>query len=451
MKTWIHRRLPAAIAVLFSVWSPLRADTPPNVVLIFADDIGIETIRAYGGDYDTPNIDSLAENGVRFDQGHATPVCTTSRTRLMAGTYNFKHYKAFAHLDPELYTLPRYLKDAGYQTLVSGKWQLSGNGFYGGPGTYPNEAGFDEYFVWQVDRFLKGSRYWQPTLSDNGKAKTYCEDDFAPTLLNDYILDFIDRKRDQPLFVYYTSVLEHDPWTTTPDSLDATTTKEKFRGMMAYLDKMVGRVLQKLEEHKLIDNTLILFIGDNGTHPQIVSRRHGRQITGGKWHTKDSGTHLPFLMQWKSALPKGVVRGELAEVMDVFPTIASAVSQQTPNALDGLNLIPYAKGEIDHTRDWIFMHYDPQWGSDYFKSPMPSARFIFNDEWKLYGDNRFYQTAKDPLEAHPLSTEMLLGESLKSYRILKAQFDAMGDGPLKAPYINPPIQRPPVPEPDCDN
>ena len=85
----------------------LVAREQPNIVVILADDIGVETVSAYGSEYPTPHIDSLADNGIRFDQGHATPVCTTTRTRLLAGTYNFKHYQAFAHLDPNLYTLPK--------------------------------------------------------------------------------------------------------------------------------------------------------------------------------------------------------------------------------------------------------------------------------------------------------------------------------------------------------
>ncbi|MDG2169397.1 MAG: sulfatase-like hydrolase/transferase, partial [Opitutales bacterium] len=350
--------------------------SPLNIIVILADDIGVENIGAYGGEYHTPYIDSLAANGVRFDQGHATPVCTTSRSRLLAGTHNFKHYKAFAHLDPELYSLPRYLNDAGYNSVVAGKWQLAGNMEYGGTGSYPWDLGFDEHIVWQLERTLKGGRYWQPTFTENHNNKTYCKDDFGPTILNDYILDFIDRNAEQPFFVYYNPILAHDPWTTTPDSLDAETPKEKFSGMMTYLDKMVGRVLAKLDEHGLTENTLIWFIGDNGTHPQITSTRNGKPITGGKWNTKTAGTHVPYIMQWKEEMPAGIVKNGLVELLDVYTTLQSAVGHPNETELDGVDLIPYVKGEANHTRDSVFMHYDPQWGADYFNTPMPAARFI---------------------------------------------------------------------------
>ncbi len=436
---------PALTALCIALASHAE-DRPPNVVLIFADDIGIETVGAYGSEYATPHIDSLAQNGVRFDYGHATPVCTTSRTRLLTGTYNFKHYQAFAHLDPTLYTLPRYMKDAGYRTCVVGKWQLAGNMEYGGVGSYPSDIGFDEHFVWQIERTLKGSRYWQPTLSDNGVAKTYCKDDFAPTLLNEYLLDFIDRDPGAPFFALYNPVLAHDPWTTTPDSLDAKTPKEKFRGMMAYLDKMVGRLLAKLDEHALTENTLVFFIGDNGTHPEITSLRNGKPITGGKWHSKDAGTHVPFLAQWPNGIPAGRVRKDLVEVMDVFPAIAAAVGQPANTEFDGIDFFASKQ-----KREWIFMHYDPQWGSDYFNTAMPAARFLFDKKWKLYGDGRVYRVDRDPLEESPIDPESLKGARLREYKQLKSTFENMNDGPLKPGYLNKPLKGTiPPPNPDCD-
>ncbi len=429
-----------------------HSENRPNIVLIFADDIGVETIGAYGSEYATPHIDSLAENGVRFDYGHATPVCTTSRTRLLTGTYNFKHYQAFGHLDPDLYTLPLHIKTAGYRTAVVGKWQLAGNMEIGGTGSYPSDIGYDEHLVWQLERSLKGSRYWQPTLSENSIAKTYCPDDFGPTLLNDYVLDFIDRYHDQPFFIHYNPVLAHDPWTTTPDSLDAKTPKEKFRGMMAYLDKMVGRVLRKLDEHGLTENTLIWFIGDNGTHPEITTIRNGIPITGGKWHAKLSGTHVPFILQWTGELPAGAVRDEPVEVLDVFPTLASAIGAKSPVPLDGIDLLPYANGKKKETRDAIFMHYDPQWGSDYFQSVMPAAKFIFDKRWKLYGDGALFRIDRDPLEQTPIAINSLKGKDQRQYRKLRKQFDAMNSGPLKPPYLHRPLKGSvPAPSPDCDS
>ncbi len=444
------KRLATVTLGFLTLWNFALARDQPNIILIFADDIGVETIGAYGGEYPTPHIDSLAQNGIRFDYGYATPVCTTSRTRLLTGTYNFKHYEAFGHLNPDYYTLPLHIKTAGYKTVVVGKWQLAGNMEIGGVGSYPSDIGYDEHFVWQLERSLKGSRFWQPTLSEKGIARTYCQDDFGPTLLNDYLLDFIDRNHDQPFFIHYNPVLAHDPWTTTPDSLDAVTPKEKFRGMMSYLDKMVGRLIQKLDEHNLTENTIIWFIGDNGTHPEITSNRHGIPITGGKWHSKDAGTHVPYILQWKGKLPAGAVRDELVEVMDVFPTLAAAIGAKPPVPLDGIDLLPYAMGKKKEPRESIFMHYDPQWGSDYFQTAMPAAKFIFSKQWKLYSDGNLYRIDKDPLETNPIESGTLKGKDRRDYRKLKKQFDSMNSGPLKPPYLNRPLKGSvPPPSPDC--
>ena len=222
---------------------------------------------------------------------------------------------------------------------------------------------------------------------------------------------------------------------------------------MTYLDKMVGRVLEKLDEHALTEDTLIWFIGDNGTHPQITSMRHGKPITGGKWNTKTAGTHVPYIMQWKRQLPAGEVKHGLVELLDVYTTLQSAVGHPNKTELDGVDLISYTKGEVDQTRDSIFMHYDPQWGADYFNTPMPAARFIFNDSWKLYGDGRFYHTREDPLEETNLARADLTQESSQARQSLKEAFEAMNDGPLKPPYLNSGIEAKAVPLPDsaCDD
>jgi arylsulfatase A-like enzyme len=220
---------------------------------------------------------------------------------------------------------------------------------------------------------------------------------------------------------------------------------------MSYLDKMVGRVIRKLEEHNLSENTLIWFIGDNGTHPQITSNRHGIPITGGKWYSRDAGTHVPFILQWREKLPKGVVRDDLVEVLDVFPTLASAIGANSPVPLDGVDLLKISKKKKKKApRDSIFMHYDPQWGSDYFGKAMPAAKFIFDKRWKLYSDGSLYRIDRDPLEANPISVSDLKGKEHREYRKLKKQFDSMISGPLKRPYLNRPLKGTiPPPPPDC--
>src|SRR5690606_7828245 len=149
---------------------------PPNVVLLLADDIGVETVGTYGSEYATPRIDSIAGNGMRFDFAHATPLCTPTRVRVLTGRYSFENYVDFGILDPAETTLAHQLREAGYRTLAAGKWQLAGVDYEGDPpGATPAAAGFDEHLIWYIERSSRGSRYWQPRLVHDGDAVDHAE------------------------------------------------------------------------------------------------------------------------------------------------------------------------------------------------------------------------------------------------------------------------------------
>ena len=178
------------------------AEHKPNIVLILIDDFGYECVTADGGEsYRTPVMDRLAATGVRFEQCHAQPLCTPTRVQLMTGIGNKRNYTHFAHLDPSQKTFGNLLKDAGYATCITGKWQLS-NGFNG-----PAHFGFDEYCLWQLKR--RPGRYKNPGLEINGKLHDYTKNEYGPDIVSDYALDFITRKKDVPFFLYYPMMLTH--------------------------------------------------------------------------------------------------------------------------------------------------------------------------------------------------------------------------------------------------
>ena len=374
---------------------------PPNVVIILADDIGVETVSAYGGEYATPNIDSIGENGVRFDAAHATPICTPSRVRMLTGRFNYVNYQDFAVLPQGEKTLAHHFRNAGYRTLVSGKWQLAGTKDADDPlGTNPGDAGFDEHLVWYMQRKDKGSRFWGPKMFDGGVEHQYPETDYGPTVINDRVVDFIGRDDEKPFFVFYSMVLAHKPWVTTPITPDAEGNKERFAGMMGYMDLMVGRVLQTLRDNGLEENTLVFFIGDNGTHPDITTLRNGVPVRGGKWYTHDAATHVPFLVQWPGTVTQGRPSSQLTEVLDVLPTALEAVGLEIPDSADGYSLGPVLSGDGASGREWIFMKFDPH--ADYDESLSTRSRFIFDHDWKLYGDGRCYDLAADYMEENPV-------------------------------------------------
>lgn len=354
----------------------------PNIVLLLADDLGVEGINAYGGEYYTPNIDRLAREGVKFENAHATPLCTPTRVRMMTGRENAKSYQAFGYLDPTARTFAHVLKDAGYATAVVGKWQLTGNGYDGRIGATPQQAGFDESLLWQ-EKVLdaKGSRYWGPTLSRNGVNRIH-EGGFGPDYQTDAALDFITRNKDRPFLLYVPFMLPHAPWVTTPDSPNAKTDKDRFAGMVSYMDGQVGRIVDKLAELKLDKNTIVIFTGDNGTGRPITTYRDGAAVKGEKGLPTVSGTHVALVAKWPGRFPAGATRTGLFDLMDITPTLAGFAGAPLAAEIDGVDQGPVITGEKSAARDWIFQHFAPVW----IQEP---ARYVFDADWKLYGDGRF--------------------------------------------------------------
>lgn len=412
----------ACLVGLAGLGGARAAERPPNVVLILADDVGREAFGCYGGeDYATPEIDRLARDGVRFEQAHATPLCTPTRVMLMTGKYNFRNYTHFGYLDTRERTLGHLLREAGYATAIAGKWQLNGtyNDFPGSRDPrVPGQFGFDEWLLWQVTKEKEGKdgggeRYWNPPLEHNGRLipGEAQGEKYGPDLFADFLCDFMERHRERPFFVYYPMVLAHDVFVPTPDSrgpdfevargneqpTDAVARKANFVAMVAYLDKMVGRLRSKVEELGLAEDTLFLFTADNGTHPSILSRWRGREVRGGKGGLTDAGTHVPLVARWEGKTPAGAVVADLVDFTDFLPTLAEAAGVAVgPHAwVDGRSFLPQVLGRPGNPREWILCHYQPFWG------PAP-GQFVRDREYKLYGDGRFFRVGDDLEEKHDL-------------------------------------------------
>ena len=265
----------------FAFLNVLQAGDHTNVIVIMADDVGQECFGSYGSEqYSTPRLDQMAANGVRFTEAHSQPLCTPSRIKLMTGRSNAANYAAFSILDPKEKTIGQYFHEAGYKTAVAGKWQLLGATHYNERfrhrGSWPEQCGFDEHCLWQVDQL--GLRFWNPLLRVNGENKQFAVEEYGPTIVNQFVLDFISANKSEPFFVYYPMILVHNPFLPTPDSpSDRNRKKEKgdrqsnFEDMVAYMDKMVGRLIDHLASLELADDTLVLFMGDNG---RIKRSRH---------------------------------------------------------------------------------------------------------------------------------------------------------------------------------
>ncbi|XZE54400.1 sulfatase-like hydrolase/transferase [Planctomycetaceae bacterium SH139] len=396
----------------------------PNVVLIMADDVGWEAFGDYGGeDYRTERLDELCQLGVRFSHCYSTPLCTPSRVQIMTGKYNFRNYTHFGYLDPNEPTFGRLMRDAGYATAIAGKWQLNGlanrlPGF--NDNTRPHHFGFDEYLLWQLTKGKNrgsggGERYWSPVLEHNGNMLTVEQNEhkYGPDMMCEFVCDFMERKRDQPFFVYYPMLLVHDPFVPTPETIgerdrghDTNRPKprekqENFAAMVDYMDKIVGRIVDKIDSLGQLENTLIVFTADNGTHRTIESKWNGQTIRGGKGGTTDMGTHVPLIAYWKGRTPAGKVIDDLVDFTDFLPTLAELAGSDTGQTgdrgqLDGRSFLPQLLGQPGNPRQWVLCHYQPWWG------PEP-GHYARNQVYKLYRDGRYYRIPADLAEADDLA------------------------------------------------
>jgi len=421
----------ALLAVLSIVSGARAADRPPNVVLILADDLGYECIGANGGtSYKTPVLDRLAATGVRFTHCYAQPLCTPTRVQLMTGQYNVRNYTDFAEMDPKLKTFGNLFKDAGYATCVAGKWQL------GEAPKLPQKFGFDEAYLWHHMR--RPSRYRNPGLEIDGKPKDYRNGEYGPDVVSDFALGFIERNKAKPFFLYYPMMLTHGPYEPTPDSPDyggrGTTRRQRqrqgvtgvdphFADMVAYMDKLVGKLLAHLDRLGLRENTLVLFVGDNGTGKGTRSMMGDKVVMGGKGDLTEAGMRVPLIAHWPGHMTTaGKVCNDLVDSTDFLPTICEAAGVTVPAAwvLDGRSFLPQIRGEKGQPREWYYCWYAPRDGR--FK-----GEFAATAKYKLYRGGTLYDVANDPAEEKPLRAAALEGEAAAAAKTLRAALDRYKD------------------------
>ena len=412
------------LAVLAAVANvrPLPAADKPNLILIMADDLGYETIGANGGtSYRTPVLDKLATTGARFTHCYSQPLCTPTRVQLMTGLSNVRNYTRFGSMDPKSTTFAHLLKAAGYATCIAGKWQL------GRDPALPRTFGFDEYCLWQHLR--RPPRYANPGLEINGVEKDYTNGEYGPDLVNAYVLDFMARKKDGPFLIYYPMMLTHAPYQPTPDgnTWDPKAVGEQvnrdekhFGDMVEYMDKLIGKVVARLDELGLRDNTLLLFLGDNGTGRGTRSMMGERVVIGGKGTTTIAGMHVPLIANWPGRVVSGTVCSDLVDSTDFLPTLLEAGGEKVPSGLnlDGRSFFPQLRGEKGHPRDWIYSWYSPRQGDD-----MTVHEFAFDQHFKLYRSGEFFDLTRDSAEKQPLEVAALQGEAAAAAKQLQAALD----------------------------
>lgn len=417
---WLSILLLTVIGVSHSIGKPT------NVVLILADDVGFECFSSYGSEeYHTPRLDALAEEGIRFTNCHSTPLCTPSRVNLMTGKSNVFNYVDFGVFPKEEPTFANHFKEQGYKTAVAGKWQLlTADG-----GISPTEAGFDTYCLWNTPK-TERARYWNPSLERDGEILNLPDGSYGPTVVNDFLLDFIRKNKDEPFFVYNPLILPHNPFPVTPLSANPSETdnKQNFIDMVQYIDFLVGRIVDTLDELGLRENTLIVFTGDNGTNHVLSSELNGEKIPGGKGFTRDYGTHVPLIANLPGTIPSKQVNEDLIAFSDFFPTIvdAAGIERRAISNADGISFWPQCIGQIGTKRESIYGYYFPRPYSKKFDDMYNhwEVRYARDTRYKLYGNGSLHDTQVDVMEKSPIVPSEESSEAKNARKELQKTLDS---------------------------
>ena len=468
-------QIPALLA-LAALTTTATAAAQPNVLLIVADDLGYQELTCQGAvDLPTPEICSLADNGIRFTSGYVSaPVCCPSRAGVMTGRYQTR----FGHelnaigvqnadepigLPLTESTLADELKKLGYATGLVGKWHLGGHA-----SKHPLSRGFDEFFgflneghyyvpkpyegvatwlriaftpeglsspfrrgdYWFSDQM--GNRMDEPTYDLENPLLRGREEVSEPAYLTDALgreaASFIDRHRTEPWFLYLAFNAPHSPLQATDEDmlrfLDIPDIQRRiFVGMVASMDRNIGRVLARLRALGIEEDTLIVFLSDNGGPTRELTSSNA-PLREGKGRTHEGGIRVPFLAQWKARWPAGKIDRRPVIALDVLPTAVAAAGGEIPADLDGVDLTPFLTGERhDNPHQTLYWRYG-------------SRMALRHGDWKIVGmyedgrprDLELYHLAADLGETDDLAARQ--PERLEELRGLFERYDQEMVDPL---------------------
>jgi len=434
---WAGLGAGAAVAGRARAEGPAADASQPNIIIVLADDLGYADLGVHGcTDVPTPHIDSLACNGVRFTDAYVScPVCSPMRAGLMTGRYQqrfgYWYNPGPADRASERFGLPLSettladaLKAQGYATGLVGKWHLGLT-----PELHPMARGFDEFFG-----FVHGSHSYIEANADKANLirrghEPVDEQEYLTDAFTREAVDFINRHPEAPFFLYLAYNAVHTPLQAPPKYLERfpgieDLKRQRYAAMLSALDDGVGAVLEALRMQDIEDNTLVVFLSDNGGPPSANASCNA-PLRGAKGSIQEGGIRVPLLMQWPRRLPKGEVYERPVISLDLFPTSVAAAGGKAKGGLDGVDLIPYVAGKKRGApHDRLFWK-------------RAASGVVRQGKWKLVaeddGAKALYDLSEDIEEAHDLSG--------KRPRTVKALSKALAEWEAQ---LKPPLWKRPV-------
>ncbi len=409
MKPSFSFLLAAAAIAAAPVGATAATSSPPNIVFILADDLGYTDVAAFGSKYyETPNLDRLASQGMKFTNYHHCQNCTPTRAAIMSGQYGartgvytvgaidrfdwqsrpLRPVDNVTNLPLDRVLLPATLKTAGYATGMFGKWHIGQQGDY-----LPGKRGFDEAIV------SMGAHFNFATNPETPHPKGQYLADF----LTDKAVAFIERHKAAPFFLYLPHFGVHSPHDAKPEWIAKFKDKPGVGGhnnpvyaaMIACVDESVGRVMAKLEELKLADNTVLIFASDNGGVGGYIRegiQKGGGDVTDnaplrhGKGSLYEGGTRVPFVVRWPGRIAPGSACDTPAIHVDLYPTFVSLAGGKMPagQIADGESLVPLMRdSRAKLTRDAIYQHFPGYLGAGVGQFRTKPVSLVHAGDWKL--------------------------------------------------------------------
>ncbi|MFP4288238.1 MAG: arylsulfatase [Bacteroidales bacterium] len=419
-----------------------ETDQKPNIIYILTDDLGYNDLGSFGSELiKTPVLDQMAEDGMRFTQHYAgSAVCAPSRSVLMTGLHSGNTpVRGNRQVEPSgqmplpenTVTIATLLKDAGYTTGLIGKWGL---GVVGTTGE-PNKHGFDHYFGY-LDQVLAHNhtpgfliRNGEKVMLDNvveyrdtsewhkGLGSYPVEmNEFSQDLFTQEAIEFVENNQNDPFFLYYPVIIPHDNGEALPgkrysevpsfgiyENMDWTEEEKGYAAMITYLDEEIGKLLDKLTELNLDENTLVIFTSDNGGQsPGRFLDISNYPYRGIKRQLYEGGIRVPMIARWTGTIEPGTVSNHMSAFWDVMPTFCNLAEIPTPEFTDGISFLPELTGKEQKQHEYLYWEFHEQ----------DKKQAVRKGKWKAvrnnvaenpFGPIELYDLEKDPSENTDIS------------------------------------------------